>query len=82
MERINGKYVYPIIFLVMILYIILYTNNLNLTFNEDDADDLSYIEAFGAHGGGGGHSGGHSSHGAKGGKGGGSYKNNDRCLVL
>jgi hypothetical protein len=81
MERINGKYVYPIIFLVMILYIILYTNNLNLTFNEDDADDLSYIEAFGAHGGGG-HSGGHSSHGAKGGKGGGSYKNNDRCLVL
>ena len=49
MERINEKYVYAIICLVMILYILLYTNiDINLT-----DDEISYIETFGGgHGGG------------------------------
>ncbi len=43
MERINVKYLYAIISLVIILFIILYTDKINLTPNYDD---MLGVEAF------------------------------------
>ena len=50
MERVNGRYMYAVITLVIILFIILYTDKIDLTSDcddsmyEDDSDDSEYSD--------------------------------------